>query len=192
MLYGNTYELTRHIHSRHEVDTHACEDCQPKSDKSISFDEQKGHYDLKLSDVNLDYWLEVSDTVVSKDDPPNADSHREEEMMDYTTDNWLSDDEETLPTHPEMVTTPSLILLEAWEDHYNDTYHYSGTHEQTLLDTEDTNDQLVHIKEFRSINDIMFGSGLSEKSRQKTFLYYTQWYCHTQAFQEVLKVTHAL
>ena len=139
------YELTRHTYSRHEVDTHAghvCEDQHRKSEKAIiSFDQYKGHYSLESNDVNLDYWFEMS----VSEHGHNPDSHKEEVMMDYGTDNWSSDNEETLQIHPE--TIPSVASGENWGDR---PYH-SVTHNHRPLDTvkdvcDSTNHPMVYIK----------------------------------------------
>lgn len=120
------YELTRYTYSRHEVNTLACEDRHQKSDKAISFDQQKGHYNVESSDLNLDYWFEMSDKIVSED----VLSHSwEEAMMEYGTDNWSSDDEETLQVHPE--TIPSLASEENWGYCHDN----SVTHNHRPLDT---------------------------------------------------------
>ena len=148
------YELTRHTYSRHEVNTHVHEDQHRKSlksDKAILFDQQKGH-DLQSSDLNLDYWYEMSDRTASEDDP-NPDSRGEEVMMDYysTTDNWSSDDEETLQIHPETIKVPSLASRKNWGDRHDG----SVTLDHTLLDIaeddfticDSIDHQLVYIKD---------------------------------------------
>ena len=94
--------------------------------------------------------------MVTEDSPnPDSYSHREEVMEEYGTDNWCSDDEETLQTYSEMVKVPSLGTAEDWGHHEDDIYD-TINHNHIVLDvtTEDdirvtddsTNSQLVHIK----------------------------------------------
>ena len=71
----------------------------------------------------------MSDKIVSEN-VINPDGHSwEEAMMEYGTDNWSSDDEETLQVHPETIPASG----EGWGDLHDNPV----THNHKLYTAED-------------------------------------------------------
>ena len=120
----------------------------------ISFDQRKGYYSIGSSGLSFDYWYKTSNESINEDSLiTDNGSYKEVLIEDCGTENWYSDEEEMLPTHPETPMEPSLGIAESWGHHNSDTdYSYNDNYGKLYVTTEDdiiltcdfTNDQLVN------------------------------------------------